>query len=103
MRGDMRDDSAEILLQSFLLEAPVSSSCMNRAVQSLMLSVQHFLCLPRRCPPSQVPCRMVSERLSWRETCSNHASPGMSHAMTAWFGAGNMQPFRNTVSLVGKY
>ena len=37
-RGDMRDDSAEILFQSFLQEALVSSSGMGRDVHSLMLS-----------------------------------------------------------------
>ena len=42
-RGDTRDDSAEILLQSFLQEALVSSSGMGRDVYSVMLSIQHFL------------------------------------------------------------
>ena len=54
-RGDMRDDSAEILFQSFLREALVSSSGMGRSVHSLMLSIQHFLCRPRRRPPSKIP------------------------------------------------
>ena len=35
-RGDMEDESAEILLQSFLQEALVSSSGMGRDVHSLM-------------------------------------------------------------------
>ena len=48
-RGDMREDSAEILFQSFLQEA-VSSSGMGRDVHPLMLSLQHFLCRPRRRP-----------------------------------------------------
>ena len=48
---DMTDDSAEILKQSFLREAIVSSSGMDRDVHSLMLSVQHFLCRPRRRQP----------------------------------------------------
>ena len=56
----MRDDSAEILFQSFLQEALVSSSGMGRVVRSLMLSIQHFL----RRPPSKVSERMVLERLS---------------------------------------
>ena len=43
-RGDMRDDSEVILFQSFLQEALVSSSGIRRAVHSLMLSIQHFLC-----------------------------------------------------------
>ena len=39
-RGDMKGDSAEILLQFFLQEAPVSSSGMGRDVYRLMLSIQ---------------------------------------------------------------
>ena len=46
-RGDMRDDSAEILFQSFLQEALVGSSGMGRDVQSLKLSIKHFVCLLR--------------------------------------------------------
>ena len=38
----MRDDSAEILFQSFLQEALVSSSGMGRYVHPLMLPIQHF-------------------------------------------------------------
>ena len=53
--GDMRDDSAEILLQPFLQEALVSSSGMDRDVHSLMMSLQHFLCRPRLLPTSMVP------------------------------------------------
>ena len=33
-----------------------------------------FACRPRRRPPSKVPWRIVSRRLSWRVTCPNHAS-----------------------------
>ena len=40
----MRDDSAEILFQSFLQEALVSSSGTDRDVHSLILSTKHFLC-----------------------------------------------------------
>ena len=58
----------------FLQEAFVSSSGMGRYVHSLMLSIQHFLCRPRRRPLSKVPRRMVLERMLWRETCPNHAS-----------------------------
>ena len=58
VRGDMRDDSVEILLHSVLQEAPVSSSGMGLDVHSLMY-IQHFLCWPRRRPPSKVPWRMV--------------------------------------------
>ena len=54
-QGDMTDDSAEILFQSFLQEALVSSSSMSRDVHSLMLSIQHFHCRPWRRPPSKVP------------------------------------------------
>ena len=57
-RGDIRDDSAEILFQSFMRETLVSSSGIGRSVHSLMLSIQHFLCRPRRRPPSKVPRRM---------------------------------------------
>ena len=39
----MRDDSAEILSQSFLPEANVSSSDMGRDVHSLMLSITSAL------------------------------------------------------------
>ena len=38
--GEMRDDSSEILFQSLLQEALVSSSCLGRDVHSLMLSTQ---------------------------------------------------------------
>ena len=43
-RGNMKDDSAAIGFQSFLQGDIVSSSGMGRDVQSLMLSIQHFLC-----------------------------------------------------------
>ena len=39
----MRDDSAEILFQSFLQETIVSSSAMGGDVDCLMLYSQHFL------------------------------------------------------------
>ena len=48
-RGDMRDDSAEILFQSFLQEAIVNCSDTGRDLHSLTLSIQHFLC-PRNLP-----------------------------------------------------
>ena len=41
--GHWRDDSSEILLLSFLLEAHVSISCTGRDVHFLMLFIQHFL------------------------------------------------------------
>ena len=73
-RGDMRDDSAEILFESFLQEALVSGSRKCRDVHSLMLPIQHFLFRPRRRPPPKVPWRMFLERLSWCVTCPSHAS-----------------------------
>ena len=51
----MRDDPAEILFQTFLQEALVSSSGMGRDVQSWMLSIQHYLCQQQCRPPSKVP------------------------------------------------
>ena len=53
------DDSAEILFQSFLQEALVNSSAMGRDVISLLLSIQHFLCRPRRRTTLKVPWRIV--------------------------------------------
>ena len=47
-RGDMRDDSAEIPLQSGLWEATESSSGMVRVVPSWMISIQHSFCRQRR-------------------------------------------------------
>ena len=82
---DMRDDLAEILFQSFLQEASVSSSGIGRDVHSLMLSIQHFLCRPRRRPPSKVPRRMVLERLSLRMTCPNHGN--FPPLKVAWRGS----------------
>ena len=54
-RGDMTDDSAEILFQSFLQEAIVSSSGVGRDFHSWMLSIHHFLFRPRCRPPPKVP------------------------------------------------
>ena len=42
--GGMRNDSAEILFQSFLQEPIVSSSGMGRDVHFLTLSIKYFLC-----------------------------------------------------------
>ena len=42
-QGEVRDHLAEILFQSFLLEALVSSSGTGRDVHALLLSIQHFL------------------------------------------------------------
>ena len=65
-RGDMRDDSVEILFQSFLQEAVMGSSGIGGNVHSLTLYPQHFLCRSRRRPPSKVLREMVLQRLSWR-------------------------------------
>ena len=51
----MMDSSTEILFQSFLQKAVVSSSSFGRNVHSLTLPVQHFLCRPRRRSLSEVP------------------------------------------------
>ena len=53
--GDMKDSSAETLFQSFLQKALGSSSGVGMDSHSLMLSIQHFLCRPRRRLPSKVP------------------------------------------------
>ena len=72
--GDTMDDSAEILSQSFLQEAIVSKSGRGRDAHSLTLSIQCFLYKPWHHPSSQVPWRMVLQRLSLHETFPNHAS-----------------------------
>ena len=77
--GDIGEDFAEILFQSFLYEALVSSSGMGRDVRSLMLSIQHLLCSPRHQPPAKVLGRMILERVSWRVACPNH---GRFHLLT---------------------
>lgn len=63
-RGDMRDNSAEILFQSFLREAMVSSSGVDRDLHSLTLSTQQFLCRSRRHSLPGVTWGMLVERLS---------------------------------------
>ena len=73
VRGDRRDNSAEILFESFLQKAIENSSGMGRDVHSLMLSIQHFLSWLWHHPSSKVPWGMVFERLSWHMTCLNHA------------------------------
>ena len=49
----MRNDSAEILSQSSLQKAIEDSSNMGKDVHSLTLTIQHFLCRPRRPLPSE--------------------------------------------------
>ena len=73
-RGVVTGDLTKILFQSYLQEAILSSSGMGENAYSLMLSIQHFLCRPRRRPPSKVPWRTVMERLLLRVICPNHAS-----------------------------
>ena len=53
--GVMTDDSPEILFQSFLREAIVSSSGISKDVHCLTLSIKHLLYRSRRRPPSKVP------------------------------------------------
>ena len=43
-QGDMRDDSAQILFQSFLQDALESCSGMDRDVHSLIIMMCSFLC-----------------------------------------------------------
>ena len=92
----MRDDSAEILFQSFLQEALVSSSGMGKYVRSLMWPIQHFLSQPRRLPPSKVLWRMVLERLFWSVTCRNHES----FRLPAVIGRGSYGPTRKSILLL---
>ena len=63
-RGNVRDDVAAICLHCGMRVADSSKSGMLRDVHPFTLSDQLFLCLPRRCPPSTVPCRMVLERFA---------------------------------------
>ena len=49
----MKDDSTEILFQSFLREAIMSSSSIGRAAHSLMLSIQNFPLLGMALPSLQ--------------------------------------------------
>ena len=51
-RGDLRDDSAEILFQSFLREVNVNSSGMGGDVHSLMLSSGINFPLPTTVSPT---------------------------------------------------
>ena len=73
-RGDKRNDSPDIPFKSFLQQTIACGSGTGRDAHSLMLSIQHFLCWPRRSPPSKMPWRKVLERLSWRVTCPDLAS-----------------------------
>ena len=67
-RGDMRDDSTEILFQSLLRNVIVSSTGIGRDVHSLTLSIKRILCRRRRSPAPKVPWRMVLERRAVNKT-----------------------------------
>ena len=69
----------EILLHSFLWEAIVSSTGMDRVILSFTMSIQHFLCPQWHHPFSKVPRRMVLKRLSWHVTCLNHSRRGLKN------------------------
>ena len=103
--GDMTDDSAEILFQSFLLEALVSSSGMSREVHSLMLSIQHFLCWHGHNLPSKVPWKTVLERMLWHVMCLNHGSFSLLTVARRRFGGPTRKLIllRTHLSIVMKY
>ena len=67
-RGDMRDDSAEIFYQSLLWEAIVNSSSTDIATSTLW----RYQSSNSSADHSNVPRKMVLERLAWRVTCPNH-------------------------------
>ena len=99
-QGDVRDDSAEILFQSHLQEALVSSSGMDRDVHFLMLSTQHFFCWPQHHPPSKVSWKMVLEMLLWHVKCLNHASfCPLTVARRGWCGPTRVLILLRTQSL----
>ena len=74
VEGDIREDSAKILFQSFSQEAIVSSSGTDRDVHSLMLSIQHFLCRQRRRSPFRCPEGCFGATIMALVTYPNHAS-----------------------------
>ena len=61
------NEPGKILFRCFLRKATVGSSGMGRNVHSLTLSIQHFLCRPRRLPPSKMPWRMFGETVVARD------------------------------------
>ena len=88
-RVDMRDNSAQILFQSFLQEALVSISGMSGHVHSLMLSIQHFLCRPRQeedvvtCDMPE-PCRFPSLDSSQKRFLWSHKEVDLApHAVVS--------------------
>ena len=72
-RRDTRDDSAEIIFQSFLREALVSSSGMGRDGHSLTLSIHHFLCRPR-------PRRLTFSWWEYFGLCHRHKPTKLVHS-----------------------
>ena len=88
----MIDGSAEILFQSFLQEAIVSSSGMGRAVHSLMLSIQHFFCRSRHRPPSR-----------WPEGWFSRGCRGVWHARTMQVSVSWQLPEEVPVNLQGRW
>ena len=87
-RGNMMDNLAEILSQSFLFfcflrEAIVSSSCKGRDVHSFMLSIQQFLCRPRRRPSPPPPPTRCPE--GWfRRGCRGVWHPRSRQTSVSW-------------------
>ena len=79
-----RNDSAEILFQSFLPEAITSSSGMGRGVHTLALSIQHFVCRPRSSPTLQGAVKDGLERRG--DTTGMYVtSPNLTAGLEVWF------------------
>ena len=77
-RSSMADYSVENLFPSFLQQALVISSGMGRDVHSLLLSIQHLLCRPRRLASFKGPegclrrgCRGVLQTRTMRASASS--------------------------------
>ena len=72
--GRSGDELSEILFQTFLREATVSSSGMNRDVSLFDGSHLALFPLPATASPNLQGAlyRMVTERLLWRAICTNH-------------------------------
>ena len=71
--GGIKDDSEEILFQSCLREALVSSSGMGRDGHSLTLSIHHFLCRPR-------PRRLTFSWWEYYSLCHRYKPPKLAHS-----------------------
>ena len=74
-RGNPRDNVGETLFQS--AGGRCEQIWYGQYVYSLTLSIHHFLCRPRRRPPSKVTRKMVLERLALRVSYPNHVSEDM--------------------------